>query len=196
VYVLDSRPPSSPDDVTLIERARRGDHAAYASIVDRYRDAIYRLAYRVLRNAADADDAAQDAFVRAYVALDSYRPEYAFYTWLASIAQHSCFRSLRSRDWRVSSFDPTLVKAQRSFVDDGPEIALLVREREDTIRGLVDGLPDKYRQVLILRHWHELSYDEIAHATELSLSAVKTRLHRARQLLAERLQPAPRLDLV
>ncbi len=88
------------------------------------------------------------------------------------------------------------MKAQRSFVDDGPEIALLVREREETIRGLVDGLPDKYRQVLILRHWHELSYDEIARATELSMSAVKTRLHRARQLLAERLQPHPRLDPV
>jgi RNA polymerase sigma-70 factor (ECF subfamily) len=71
-----------------------------------------------------------------------------------------------------------------------------MRERDETIRRLIDDLPDKYRQVLILRHWHELSYEEIARATELSLSAVKTRLHRARQMVAHALATRrPRLDL-
>ena len=71
-----------------------------------------------------------------------------------------------------------------------------MRERDETIRQLVDGLPDKYRQVLILRHWHELSYEEIARTTELSLSAVKTRLHRARQMVARALETRrPQLDL-
>lgn len=154
------------------------------------------MAFRILRHDGDAEDAAQDAFVRAYVALDSYNPHYRFYTWLATIAQHICFRSLRSRDWRVTSFDPSLVRAQRANVEDGPEIELLVRERDETIRQLVDGLPDKYRQVVILRHWHELSYEEIARVTELSLSAVKSRLHRARLHLATSLLARePRLDL-
>jgi RNA polymerase sigma-70 factor (ECF subfamily) len=175
------------DDLTLIERARRGDHAAYGQLVVRYRDAIHRLTYRILRHPGDAEDAAQDAFVRAYVALDSYNPQYRFYTWLATIAQNVCFRSLRSRDWRIASVEPVLVRAHRAYVEDGPEIPLLMRERDETIRRLVDGLPDKYRQVLILRHWHELSYEEIARATELSLSAVKTRLHRARQMVASAL---------
>ncbi len=174
-------------DLQLIESARRGEHAAYGQLVDRYKDAIYRLAFRILRHGSDAEDAAQDAFVRAYVSLDSYNPEFRFYTWLSTIAQHVCFRSLRSRDWRVVSIDPSLVRAQRAYSEDGPEIGLLIQERDETIRGLVDGLPDKYRQVLILRHWHELSYEEIARATELSLSAVKTRLHRARQILADNL---------
>lgn len=185
------------DDLHLIDRARRGDHSAYGVLVDRYKAAIYRLTFRILRQAGDAEDATQDAFVRAYVALDSYRPEFRFYTWLSTIAQHICFRALRGRDWRTASYDPALVRARRAFLEDGPEIGLLVRERDEAIRGLVDGLPDKYRQVLILRHWHELSYEEIARTTELSLSAVKTRLHRARQMLASALATQrPQLDLV
>jgi RNA polymerase sigma-70 factor (ECF subfamily) len=172
------------DDLRLIERSRRGDHAAFAELVERYKVSVYRLAYRILRHAGDAEDAAQEAFLRAYTALDSFNPQYRFYTWISTIAQHVCFRSLRSRDWRVTGVDPAMVRVSRANVEDGPEIGLLLRERDEVIRGLVDGLPGKYRQVLILRHWHELSYDEIARATELSLSAVKTRLHRARQMLA------------
>jgi RNA polymerase sigma-70 factor (ECF subfamily) len=172
------------DDLRLIERSRRGDHAAFGELVERYKDSVYRLAYRILRHAGDAEDAAQEAFLRAYTALDSFNPQYRFYTWISTIAQHVCFRSLRSRDWRVTGVDPAMVRVNRANVEDGPEIGLLLRERDEVIRGLVDGLPGKYRQVLILRHWHELSYDEIARATELSLSAVKTRLHRARQMLA------------
>ena len=175
------------DDLALIERARRGDHAAFGRLVELYKDAIHRLTSRILRHSSDAEDATQEAFVRAYVALDSYNPQYRFYTWLATIAQNVCFRSLRSRDWRIASVEPVLVRAHRAYVEDGPEIPLLMRERDETIRRLVDGLPDKYRQVLILRHWHELSYEEIARATELSLSAVKTRLHRARQMVASAL---------
>jgi RNA polymerase sigma-70 factor (ECF subfamily) len=184
------------DDLRLIERARGGDHAAFGVLVERYKDAIHRLAYRILRHPGDAEDAAQEAFVRAYVAIDSFNPQYRFYTWLSTIAQHVCFRTLRSRDWRIVSVDPGMVRASRAHLEDGPEIALLLRERDEAIRGLVDGLPGKYRQVLILRHWHELSYDEIARATELSLSSVKTRLHRARQMLATSLAArGPSYDL-
>jgi RNA polymerase sigma-70 factor (ECF subfamily) len=185
-----------PDDLRLIERARRGDHSAFGDLVERYKESIYRLAYRILRNAGDAEDAAQEAFVRAYVAIDSFDSRFRFYTWLSTITQHVCFRSLRSRDWRIVSVDPGLVRASRAHIEDGPEIGLLLRERDEAIRGLVDGLPGKYRQVLILRHWHELSYEEIARATELSLSSVKTRLHRARQMLATAIAAQePRYDL-
>lgn len=185
------------EDLALIERSRRGDHAAYGQLVERYKDAVHRLAFRILRHTSDAEDATQEAFVRAYVALDSFNPQYRFYTWLSTIAQHVCFRSLRSRDWRVVAFEPALVKAQRANVEDGPEIGMLTRERDEIIRGLVDGLPDKYRQVLILRHWHELSYEEIARVTELSIAAVKTRLHRARQMLATSLAArGPQIEAV
>lgn len=168
----------------LIAQARNGDHAAYAELVNRYKDAVYRVTHRILRNVADAEDAAQEAFVRAYVALDDYSDRFAFYTWLASIAAHVCFKALRARDWHVVPYDPNGLLASRTFLEDGPELALLLRERDDIIRQAVLGLPDKYRQVLILRHWHELSYEEISAVTRLSLGAVKTRLHRARQILA------------
>jgi DNA-directed RNA polymerase specialized sigma24 family protein len=92
-------PYTSPEmeDLALIERARRGDHAAYGALVERYKAAILKLAFRILRHPGDAEDAAQDAFVRAYVALDTYNPQYRFYTWIAAITQNVCFRSLPAR---------------------------------------------------------------------------------------------------
>lgn len=171
------------DDQELIVRARRGEHAAYGVLVDRYKDAVLRLTGRILRNTGDAEDAAQDAFVRAYVSLDSYDSRFRFYTWIATIAQNVCFRALRSRDWRVGALDEAFAHAERANTEDGPEVSALMRERDETIRHLVAGLPGKYREVLILRHWHELSYEEIARATEVSLAAVKVRLYRARQMI-------------
>src|SRR5262245_14965025 len=106
----------------LIDQARRGDHAAYAELVNRYKDAIYRVTYRITRNAADAEDAAQEAFVRAYVALDDYNDRFRFYTWLAAIASHVCFKALRARDWNVVPYDPVGLSANRSFIEDGPEL--------------------------------------------------------------------------
>ncbi len=176
------------DDQVLIARARNGDHAAYGALVVRYREAIVRVARRILRNEADAEEAAQEAFVRGYVALDTYDSRFRLYTWLAAIAQNTSFRALRGRDWRISAIDPAVARADRAFVEDGPEISLLVAERDETIRRLVDGLPGKYREVLILRHWHELSYEEIARIAEISLASVKTRLFRARQLLGSQLR--------
>src|SRR6266516_7034649 len=84
-------------EASLIAAARQGDHAAYGELVERYQAAIYRLAYRILQRRADAEDAAQEAFVRAYVHLDSYNSRFRFYTWLAAITSHYCYRLLRQR---------------------------------------------------------------------------------------------------
>lgn len=174
-------------DESLIAAARRGDHAAYGALVERYQAAIYRLARRILQRDIDAEDAAQEAFVRAYIHLDTYNPGFRFYTWLAAITSHYCYRVLRQRR-TLSLPEEGQVLRGMAFLEDGPEMALLLRERDAEVRALLDGLPERSRDLLILRHWHSLSYEEMAAATNLSLSAVKSQLHRARRQLEGRLR--------
>jgi RNA polymerase sigma-70 factor, ECF subfamily len=170
-------------EAELIAAARRRDHAAYGALVERYQDAVYRLAFRILRRREDAEDAAQEAFVRAYIHLDTYNPRFRFYTWLAAITSHYCYRLMRKRYLlRLPAESYELRSA--AFVEDGPELALLLRERDAEVHALLAALPERSRELLILRHWHALSYDEIAAAKGQSLAAVKSQLHRARRQLA------------
>jgi RNA polymerase sigma-70 factor (ECF subfamily) len=171
---------------TLLSAARAGDHAAYAELVERYQAAIFRLAFKLLRRQSDAEDATQEAFVRAYVHLDSYNDRFRFYTWLAAITSHYCYRLLRQRRTLTLPEDGQLHPP--AFVEDGPELSLLLRERNAEIHRMLAALPERSRELLVLRHWHSLSYEELAAATNQSLSAVKSQLHRARRELARRLQ--------
>ena len=171
-----------PDEV-LIARARRGDHAAYGELVERYQAAVLRLALRILRRPADAEDAAQEAFVRAYLHLDTYSDRFRFYTWLAAITSHYCYRLLRQRKTLALPEEGHELQAP-AYVEDSPELSVLLREREEEIRSLLASLPERSRELLVLRHWHSLSYEELAAATDQSLSAVKSQLHRARRQLA------------
>lgn len=167
--------------------AKGGDHAAYGELVERYQAAIFRLAFRILRRQADAEDATQEAFVRAYVHLDTYNERFRFYTWLAAITSHYCYRLLRQRRTFMLPEDGYELQAP-AFVEDGPEVSLLLQERHDDIHRTLAALPQRSRELLVLRHWHSLSYEELAAATDQSLSAVKSQLHRARRELAKRLR--------
>jgi RNA polymerase sigma-70 factor (ECF subfamily) len=174
---------SEAPEAILIAAARGGDHAAYAEIVQRYQAAVYRLALRILRRPADAEDAAQEAFVSAYLHLDTYNDRFRFYTWLAAITSHYCYRLLRQRR-SFALLDDQQPVAAPAYVEDGPELAVLVRERDEEIRRVLSELPERSRELLVLRHWHSLSYEELAAATDQSLSAVKSQLHRARRQMA------------
>src|SRR5437588_3891093 len=90
------------EDIELINSSKRGDHAAYRELVRRYKDAGYRVALQVLRNPTDAEDALQEAFVKAYVYLDSYSPKYRFYTWFSTIIRNISLSHLKARDWVVT----------------------------------------------------------------------------------------------
>jgi RNA polymerase sigma-70 factor (ECF subfamily) len=158
--------------------------------VDRYKDAGYRLALRVLRHPSDAEDALQEAFIKAYVYLDSYAPQYRFYTWFSTIVRNVSLSHLKARDFLVTSLSDEMVLPVRSAVDDSPELAALASSRADVVRGAVTLLPERYRRVLVLRYWHDLSYDEIATVTQQSLAAVKTQIHRGKALLGEGLRVA------
>jgi RNA polymerase sigma-70 factor (ECF subfamily) len=177
--------PPEPGDTVLIERSRRGDHAAYSLLVERYTPLLMRVTLRLLRDRAQAEDACQESFLRAYMRLETYDLTYKFSTWLGAIASHHCLRLLTRRDWEHPDADLALL--HEAFLDDDPELQLLLKEQAEAVRRAVAMLPARYRQALELRHWHELSYAEIATITGQSLGAIKTQLRRARAMLAEAL---------
>ena len=182
-------------DEELVRLARTSDHAAYREMVERYKDAGYRVAIQILRHASDAEDALQEAFVKAYIYLDSYNPNFRFYTWFSTIVRNVALSQLRARDWLVSPLIDDLALPIRSMLEESPELAALASSRAEIIRDAVRVLPERYRRVLVLRYWHELSYEEIASVTQQSLGAVKTQIHRAKLLLAVSLR-GPEIGLV
>jgi RNA polymerase sigma-70 factor, ECF subfamily len=175
-------------DLELIESARGGDHVSYREIVDRYKDAGYKIALGILQHSSDAEDALQEAFLKAYVYLDSYDSRYRFYTWFSTIVRNVALSHLRARDWLILPLTDELARPVRSMVEDSPELAALASSRAEIIRDAVSALPERYRRVLILRYWHDLTYGEIAGLTDQSLAAVKTQIHRAKALLADGLR--------
>jgi RNA polymerase sigma-70 factor, ECF subfamily len=174
-----------PDPIT-IERARSGDHRAFSSLVDVYQAPVYNLCYRVLGNPHDAEEAAQEVFLRAYTRLTSYDPARSFKTWILSIAHHYCIDRLRRRRLNFLSLDdePALDTAMWRSAGPTPEDVVMRRERDGDIQVLLSNLPVKDRSALVMRYWYDLSYEEISAATGTTVSAVKSRLHRARVTLA------------
>jgi RNA polymerase sigma-70 factor, ECF subfamily len=181
-------------DEELILRARKSDHAAYSEIVNRYKAAAYRLAIQILRHPSDAEDALQEAFTKAYIYLDSYSPKYRFYTWFSTIVRNVALSHLRARDWLVTPLTEDIARPARTIIEESPELAAMASSRADIVREAVTVLPERYRRVLVLRYWHDLSYEEIAAVTNQSLAAVKTQIHRAKLLLGEGLR-VPELGL-
>ncbi len=174
-------------DSELIQRVRAGDRRAYGELVQRYQAAIVRRAQAILHDAEAAEDAAQEAFVRAYAYLDTYDGQHRLYTWLSRIVTNVCLSQLSARQWQTLPLERALALPSEALRDDDPELAALASEREQALQEAIGELPAKYRDVLILRYWHDLAYEEIARLTSQSLGAVKTRLRRARLLLAEQL---------
>ncbi len=179
---------------TWIIQAQNGDQQAFAKLVDAYKGPVYNLTYRMLGNPADAEDAAQETFLRAYANLRSYDPARKFSSWLLAIASNHCIDQLRRRriQW-VSMEDLPPWESLRAQTSDPEEVAVR-RADNQHIESLLQTLPPDYRLVVVLRYWHDYSYQEIAEVTDSTVSAVKSRLHRARRMLAARLESAPYRD--
>ena len=182
---MPSTVPCDPDLAT-IERARSGDSRAFTRLVEAYQTPVYNLCYRLVGNPHDAEEAAQEAFLRAYTRLDSYDPARPFRTWLFSIAHHYCIDRLRRRRliWLSLDDEPAMDTAVWRSAAPTPEETAMRREREGDIQTLLSTLPPKDRGTVVMRYWYDLSYEEIAAATDTTVSAVKSRLHRARGVLA------------
>ncbi|MEZ4832179.1 MAG: sigma-70 family RNA polymerase sigma factor [Caldilineaceae bacterium] len=168
-----------------LEAARAGDRTAFGQLVEAYQRPVFNLTYRMLGDAEEAADAAQEAFLRAYTRLHQYDPQHKFSTWLFSIANHHCIDRLRKRRATVVPIDDTPLVFSLESETPRPEEHLLARERSNELQALLNELEPDYRTPLILRYWHEYSYQEIAETMQISLAAVKSRLFRARQKLAE-----------
>lgn len=171
-------------DVALVELVLGGEQEAFALLVERYKDAVQNLAYRMLSNVTEAEDVTQEVFVRAYTQLATYKPAHKFSTWLLSIASHLAIDQLRRRRFLALPLEDVPFLEWITDLGAGPEQAALMGEQQDEIQAYLQRLHSKYRAVIVLRYWYDLSYEEIAAALNLTAALVKARLHRARELLA------------
>ena len=171
-------------DVELVELVLAGEQNAFEALVERYKDAVQNLAYRMLGNTTEAEDVTQEVFVRAYTQLATYKPAHKFSTWLLSIASHLAIDQLRRRRFLALPLEDVPFLEWMADLGTGPEQSALQGEQQDEIQTYLQRLPSKYRAVIVLRYWYDLSYEEISTALNLTPALVKARLHRARELLA------------
>lgn len=182
-----------PSDRDLIAAVLRGDQETYGELVGRYQGRLVNYLYRLLRDVEDARDLAQEVFLKVYKALDRYDSRYQFSTWLFRVGRNAAIDQIRRRRLSLVSMDrqqsPHGDEQSWEFAspDRGPYGELRNRERGDAIQVAIDELPWEYRELVLLRHFGELSYDEIAKVKEMPLGTVKNKLFRSRQMLKEKL---------
>ena len=175
-------------DYNLVMRAAAGDQRAYAELMDRYRDAIYYMLLKMVNNASDAEDLTIEAFGKAFKNINQYAPNYAFSTWLFKIATNNCIDFIRKKKASHVSLDHTNEEHERATKDiqapiPDPEETLINSQKMKLMRSLVSKLKPRYRKLIELRYFSELSYEEIAEELELPIGTVKAQLFRARELL-------------
>jgi RNA polymerase sigma-70 factor (ECF subfamily) len=173
------------DESAWLEKAQAGDSQAFTSIVELYQRPVYNLCYRMLGNAQDAEDAAQETFLRAYLSLHRYDSTRAFSTWLLSIAAHYCIDQIRKRRAFVISIEELPVP-DLPEPSVGIETNLSRKEEQQRIRSVLSSLEPIDRAAVIMYYWYDFSYDEICQSLSLTMSALKSRLHRARHAMAEK----------
>jgi RNA polymerase sigma-70 factor (ECF subfamily) len=176
------------DELELVQMARNGDQTAFGSLVLAYQTPVYNLAYRMLGNAKEAEDAAQEVFLRVYTHLKRYDPKRSFRTWLLSITSHYCIDRLRRRRITWLPLEDEIAVPERAWETAGapdPYDTVVEKERDERIRSMLVRLQPVDRAAITLCYWYDCSYEEIAEVLGLTVSAVKSRLYRARRALAE-----------
>jgi len=177
-----------PDDSALVRAAQQGDRDAFAGIVRRYQRAVYGVAYGLTRRAEDADDLAQEAFVRAYRSIGSFRVGEPLYPWLSRITVNLAYSLFRSRKRRPeAALEPLLEQGQQWAADDDPVAEVEGGERAALLREQFATLSPEHQAILVLRVVEGLSYDEIARTLGVPPGTVMSRLSRARAELKAKL---------
>jgi RNA polymerase sigma-70 factor (ECF subfamily) len=167
-----------------VVHAQKGDSQAFTQLVENYQRPVYNLCYRMLGNAEDAEDAAQETFLRAYKSLRRYDSSRPFSTWLLSIAAHYCIDQIRRRRFPIISVEDLPIP---DVPDPTPglESNLGRKEEQRCVRALLGTLEPTDRAAVIMYYWYDFSYEEICQVLSLTLSAVKSRLHRARRAMSD-----------
>lgn len=182
-------------DLKLVDAARNGSQLAYGELMERYRESIYFMMVKMVKNVDDADDLTIEAFGKAFSRLDQYTPSFAFSTWLFKIASNNCIDFMRKKRVKVTSMDTgfTTSDGEVIFYDaksstQDPEEQIIHSQKVKMMRALVDKLKPRYRELVELRYFEELSYEEIAETLNLPLGTVKAQLFRARDFLANMIE--------
>jgi RNA polymerase sigma-70 factor (ECF subfamily) len=170
-------------DQQLVERVQAGDKAAFDLLVRKYQHRVLKLVSRFVSDAAEAEDVAQEAFLKAYRALASFRGDSAFYTWLYRIAINTAKNALVSNRRRPVDFDLDLQDP------DTPEGVLLTEEIRSVVEKAMEQLPEDLRTAIVLRELEGLSYEEIAEAMDCPVGTVRSRIFRAREAIDKKLKP-------
>jgi RNA polymerase sigma-70 factor (ECF subfamily) len=176
-----------------LNKAQRGDAQAFTCLLEAYQRPVFNLCYRMLGNAQDAEDAAQETFLRAYQSLKRYDNSRPFSTWLLSIAAHYCIDQIRKRRVQIVSVEELPVP-DLPEPSPGMESNLSKKEEQQRIKAVIGVLDATDRAAVVMYYWYDFSYEEICQSLTLSMSALKSRLHRARRVMAEewlKHQPAP-----
>lgn len=183
-------------DQQLVERVQRGDKGAFDLLVSKYQRKIFRLLSRLIRDTAEVEDVAQEAFIKAYRALPNFRGESAFYTWLYRIAINTAKNHLVSQGRRVPTTTEADIEEAETF-DDGerlrdlntPESMLRTKQVAEAVNRAIDQLPEDLRTAIVLREIEGLSYEEIAESMNCPIGTVRSRIFRAREAIAQELKP-------
>jgi RNA polymerase sigma-70 factor (ECF subfamily) len=181
---IKSKYPNDLEQTTWIIRAKKGDRTAFGQIVEKYQRPVYNICFHMLKNAAEAEDAAQEVFLRTYTKLDTYDDTRQFSTWLFSVASHHCLDRWKKRRFQLISWDD-LTEGLSDRETTQPEKVLLDAEETLEVHHLLQTLRADYRLIVILKYWHKMSYQEIAQTLDTTVSTIKSRLYRARKMLAQ-----------
>jgi RNA polymerase sigma-70 factor, ECF subfamily len=180
---------SEQDDTQLVKASQEGDQDAFALLVQRHQRRVFNLGLGMLQDEEDASEATQEAFLAVWQGLPSFRGEACFATWLYRIAYHCCLRQIErcKRERALQAVMEAEQVLEGMCNEKQVEDFLEQRNRQAIVREQIEKLPAKYSVVLILRHLHEKTYEEIADILSMPVGTIKTHLYRARNLLKERL---------
>ncbi len=183
-------------DQQLVERAQRGDKRAFELLVEKYQRKLARLVSRLVRDPGEAEDVTQEAFIKAYRALPSFRGDSAFYTWLYRIGINTAKNYLVAMGRRAPTSTEVEAEEAEGYESgellrdiNTPESLLLSKEIGNTVNAAIEALPEELRSAIQLRELEGMSYEEIAKLMECPIGTVRSRIFRAREAIAERLKP-------
>jgi RNA polymerase sigma-70 factor (ECF subfamily) len=190
---MDLVPPASPraeEDRILIIAARNGEPKAFEKLMQRYRKSVYYTLLKMVRNEEDAEDLTQEAFAKAFSSIQNFDAKYSFSTWLFRIATNNCIDFIRKKKLQTLSIHASASDSGTQTgitdirdADMNPNEQMLSDQRKKIVHDAVEKLSPRYKQLIELRFFQELSYEEIAETLDLPLGTVKAQLHRAKELL-------------